>query len=843
MKTSVLRNHKSVAFVGDGFKYSYEDFLLFVRALSGKLPGGFKKAAIFAENSPAWIVSFFSVWAKGACAIPMDAKSSVSELAYMLDDSFPEVIFTDSEHIKTAQEAVKLLKCPAPKIVNMDEACSAEILDVERKNPLGDFEVFMDSDTLSLIVYTSGTTGNPKGVMLSYKNLKSNIESVVEEGYFYEGMSVLMMLPFHHILPLMGTVVAPVFVGGKMVFPKSLSPADISAVMCQNPVDIVISVPRFYELICANIKEKINRSKILKGLFLLSKAVGSIKFSRFIFGAIHKRFGGKVKYWVCGGAALQKEVWSDMKALGFNICVGYGMSECAPIITFPRIGNVKIGSSGQPISCMEVRIIDGEIAVRGDNVTQGYFGKPEETALSIRNGWLYTGDLGYFDDDNFLFITGRRKEIIVLPNGKNLDPFEMECQIADQMPQAVLEVGVTMYEDILQAIICLKPEFVEGKSREDIDAFIRDKIILPYNRSAATYKRIIRFVYSPKELPRTRVGKLKRFHLASYLESVRDDAALESAPLKPEPDTDIYRELKSLISGQVSMPVSPDAHLEMDLGLDSLGKISLQCHIKENYGVEIPESEFAKYATLRDLSEYVVQRRESFEPSGKAITWTEIIGKRAAEKLPKTNFFHFLSIIIFRGFARAWYNIEVAGFENVPKEGAFILAPNHQSYFDGVFCVYPFSKTKLYGTYFFAKIRNIIKSGLLRYYARHSNVVIMDINGNVRESLQTLASIISKGNCVVIFPEGTRTRDGEIGEFKQAFSILSKELSCPVVPVLISGAYEGLKSRASLPARGTKIKVEYFPPMMPNPDEDYDSFSLRVRSLLVSALEKTRKHN
>ncbi|MFR6031691.1 MAG: AMP-binding protein [Bacilli bacterium] len=128
-----------------------------------------------------------------------------------------------------------------------------------------------------------------------------------------------------------------------------------------------------------------------------------------IFSAIHKKFGGEVKFWISGGAALDRKVWRDLSALGFGIREGYGMTECAPIITFPRIGNVKVGSPGEPLPGVEIRIIDGEIAVRGGNVTSGYYNRPQETSESIRNGWLYTGDLGYIDEDGFLFITGRRR--------------------------------------------------------------------------------------------------------------------------------------------------------------------------------------------------------------------------------------------------------------------------------------------------------------------------------------------------------------------------------------------------------------------------------------------------
>ncbi len=828
MKISLLKNHQAPAFLGVNFKYSYSNFLDFVGELSLELPKGFEKAAIFSENSPQWVVAFYSVWNVGSAVVPIDAKSSAAEVSYILADSGVELVFTDAAHLDTLKESMQNFE-KKPQIILMDGFCQKTV-----SGKFVELEVLREAEDLAVIVYTSGTTGNPKGVMLNFANLSANVAGVTEAGYFYESMRVLIMLPFHHVLPLMGTMIAPIYVGGAMIFPESLAVADISAVLKLHPATMVVSVPRFYELIHANIKDKINRSKLIKCLFKISKLVGSQKFSRILFGSIHRRFGGQVRHWITGGAALQKEVWADLSALGFSIFEGYGMTECAPIITFPQPNNVKIGAAGQALRDIEIRIVDGEIVVRGPNVTKGYYGKPEETSASIRNGWLYTGDIGYFDEDGFLFITGRRKEIIVLDNGKNVDPSELEFRIKE-MDSNITEVGVTMYEDVMQAIICLKEPFIASMSDEDLQKYVRDNIILKYNRGAASYKRILRFVTTSKELPRTRVGKLKRFHLPAYFESIKDEIKQE-LPLNPEPDGKIYQELKDLIKSQISVAIMPDAHIEMDLGLDSLGKISLQCHISENYGVQMNEKDFEKLPTLRLIAEHVeAMRHDESAQTSKSVTWKDIMKSHTSVRLPSTNIFHFVSIIFFRTFVKIFYKVEVVGLENVESVQPVIIAPNHQSYLDAIFAAFPFSKTRLYDIYFFAKLRSIIKSGFIRYYARHSNVIIMDINDNVRDALQKLAKVLSKGKSVVIFPEGTRTRDGEIAEFKQSFAILSKELSVPVVPTLISGAYEALKSRSSLPKYGAKIRVEYLKSMLPSEDDTYESFTLKVKEAITQA--------
>ena len=278
--------------------------------------------------------------------------------------------------------------------------------------------------------------------------------------------------------------------------------------------------------------------------------------------------------------------------------------------------------------------------------------------------------------------------------------------------------------------------------------------------------------------------------------------------------------------------------MEMDLGLDSLGKISMQCYVKENYGVDVNERDFEKHPSLREFAQLVDDNRDnSFENQAKNITWSDIIQTQPYPELKKPNFFHFISIDIFRTFAKLFYKVSFDGLENVAGGKPLILAPNHQSYLDGLFLVLPFTKTQIYKTYFFAKLRSIIKSGWLRKYADRSNVIVMDINDNVSEAIRKLAQALREGNNVVIFPEGTRTKDGAVAEFKQSFAILAKEMNAQVVPVAISGAFEAVKSNATLPTFGAKINVRYLPPTTVWENESYADFAARVRNEVELALK------
>ncbi len=829
MKITLLKNNTAPAFLGEDYNISYSQAYSIICDASQKIPANVSRIAIFAENSPQWPCALYAGWMSKCSVVPMDAGLTVAEAAFILSDSEAEFLFTSKSNLEKAKEAIALTgkEISFFLLEDISSPITAQAPD--------DWKIECLRTDLALIVYTSGTTSNPKGVMLTFNNLKANIDGVVDDGYYYTNMRTLAMLPLHHILPLVGTVIGVLYVGGSMVFPKSVAPADIGSVMRKHKVTMVISVPRFYELVHANIMEKVNKSPIIKALFLLAKCVGSLRFSQILFGSVHKKFGGAVKFWVTGGAALDKCAWADLVTMGFNVCEGYGMTEAAPIISFPRQGKVKIGSPGQGLLGNEIRIVDGEITVRGESITSGYYKRETENEETFKNGWLYTGDLGYIDDDGYLFVTGRRKEIIVLPNGKKLNPIEIEAQLKEKSKE-IEEVGVLVYEEVLQAVIRVSEEYLKNVGEENINTVVRENIILPYNRAVVAYKRIMRFTVSTKEFPRTRIGKLKRFQLPSFIESINTDLP-EKSVFKPEPESQIYEDLKNFMAMQLSVPITADAHLEMDLGLDSLGKISFQELIKESYNVQMKEEDFEKYSSLRMITEYIESEtnKPKEETKTKYLSWGEILSSHNGPKpkISKPYFFHLFTLLISRYYLPYRYTLEVSGLENIPAKGPVIIAPNHQSLCDGFFFATKIPIKRIWGIYFFAKIREMMKSNLMKFFVRHSNIVVVDIKSNVRESLMCLAEILKNKKSVTIFPEGTRSRDGEVAEFKQTFAILAKELDVEVVPAVISGAYEGLTTRAALPQKGTKITIKFLPPVKVGKDERYKEFAARVREIVV----------
>lgn len=789
-----------------------------LRASSMHLQPG-DRVLLFAGNSKEWIFTFYAIWLHRAIPVPVDFMSTAEDIAFIIDDCAPAMACCSKDGQEMLTTAMQQTR-HQPKVMFIDD-------DNGTVKDSPEIAYASAPDETAVIIYTSGTTGTPKGVQLSFDNLLANIEAITEDVPIYSDRDrVMILLPLHHIFPLMGSMIIPLYAGGMVAIAPGLNPEDILTTLQDNKITLVIGVPRFYNMIIKGIRAKIKASPVARMLFHTARLLNSKGFSRTVFRSVHAKFGGSVRYLVSGGAALDVDVARDFLTLGFEVLEGYGMTESAPMITFSRPGYYRPGSVGQAIPATEIKIRGGEILARGRNIMQGYYNRPGETADVLRQGWLHTGDLGTIDESGFVTITGRKKEILVTSNGKNINPELLEKKILDTSPY-IQEAGVFLKNDILQALLVADLHKMQYDGIDDYFGYARWQIIDKLNQQLAPYKRILKFYLTTEELPKTRLGKIQRFKL----EEIADGLTGKRDRKVEEPDFPAYIAIRDYLTQETGNPVFPNDHLEMDLALDSLGKITLLVFIENTFGVRIPEEEFLKHHTVSGLSEYVRDKktRSRFE----VVNWKEILQEKVAVHLPKAG----LSMRFFTGLSRLvlnlYFRMKGRGHDIIP-EGPCIIAPNHQSFFDGFFIASLLRQRVMRNTYVYAKEKHWRKRWL-RFLASRNNIILMDINRDLRLSLQKMAEALRRGKNIIIFPEGTRSKDGSLGSYKKTFAILSRELKVPVIPVAISGSFKALPSGAFFPRPFQKISVTFLQPVYPG-NHSYDSLTKMVRDRVAQEL-------
>ena len=430
------------------------------------------RVAIFSPNSPKWQMADMAILSIGAVDVPLYATITAKQAEYILSDSGSKIIFVGTEdHLKRVLE-VKSDLSVLTKIVTMDNTASdnPDVITFDDMVKLGETEGSAEDfnrrlaaakpDDLCSIVYTSGTTGNPKGVMLTHNNFLSNIKTVASLVEVLDTDYVLSFLPLSHVLERMSGYYSSVFKGLTIAHAESIDTllVDIGEIKPH----WMVSVPRLYEKVHAGVlmnveNEKPIKQKIFHWAVGVGRQVSALKAShrsipgglnlkykiadKLVFSKIYELMGGRLRFFVSGGAPLAKEIAQFFHALGILILEGYGLTETSPVITCNTPDNYRFGSVGRVLPDQQVKIAeDGEILVKGPNVMPGYWNKPEETAEALADGWFHTGDIGEFDDDGYLYITDRKKDLIVTAGGKNIAPQNVENAL--KMSRYIEQVAV-----------------------------------------------------------------------------------------------------------------------------------------------------------------------------------------------------------------------------------------------------------------------------------------------------------------------------------------------------------------------------------------------------------------
>jgi long-chain acyl-CoA synthetase len=848
-----IRDYNKVAVITPESEISYHELIQNILSYAEMLTPkeGKFKAVILSENRVEWIYAFFAIWQKGGIAVPVDATSTASDVAYILNDCRPDYIFVSDDKASLAQEAISMAGVEI-KTFPISFSGAKKDMPVE--------ELHFGSDNaastangkdgeIAMIIYTSGTTGSPKGVMLSYENLEANIRGVADEVPIFNGeRRTLILLPLHHVLPLMGTVIAPITRGCGVAICTSLSGPDIMFMLERGKIAIMVGVPRLWQTLYMGIMKKIDASPVTRALFNMCKKAKNRRLSRFIFSAVHKKMGGNLDYCVCGGAALDNEIGEGLKALGLEVLEGYGMTEMAPIIAFTRPGDYIPGCAGLPLPSVECKIVDGELLCKGNNLMMGYYNRPEETAEVIdKDGFLHTGDLAELDEKGRVYITGRSKEIIVLSNGKNVQPSEIEYKL-EKYEDKVKEAAVTQDGDLLRAIIVPHEEWLGNKTDAEAEEALKREVLEPYNLTVANYKKLMSLRVYRGELPRTKLEKLQRYKLKDLLASFGNNSNTESVKAvqqTTEEGTTTFNILKQHIEKEKKLTVNPESHIETDLAFDSLDKVNLQDFIEERFNITINADDMANYKNVGAMADFINGKLEKDSEDAEPQSLKEntegnssLFTSRASITLPKSAFTHPLISKAFTGFCRMHNSLVVKGTENIPQNGPFILAPNHQSFLDGPLAMAGIKWGDIKNYYFYATEEHV-QGSLRRWFAAHHNIILME-RRNLKNSIVKMAEVLRAGKNIVIFPEGRRTNTGELGVFKKTFAILSQELQVPIVPACIRGAYDALPRQRTFPSTA-HIEIEYLPPVTPDAAQTPEELAELVKQRINECGVKVQK--
>ena len=792
-----------IAIIAGEHNVTYSELLQRVAQFARKTPKGKQtKTVVFSENREGWAYAFFSVWLNDGVAVPVDASSTAGDVAYILNDCKPDAVWVSKERKAVLEEALKLANVET-KVFLIDDNESLSLRDEPTTSilPWAALAEPDNSDT-AVIIYTSGTTGSPKGVMLSFSALMANVHSVSYDVPIYtDKRRALILLPLHHVLPLMGSLIAPLYMGGGVAICPSLSGPDIMDTLCRGKVGIMIGVPRLWQTLYVGIKKKIDQSPVARALFALCRACKSRALSRLIFASVRKKMGGHIDYLVSGGAALDKEIGEGLRTLGLDVLEGYGMTETAPIIAFTRPGDIIPGCSGLPLPGVDCKLVDGELCVKGPNLMKGYYNRPEETAQVIdSDGYLHTGD--------------------------KLEKYD----------KLVKEAAVVQDGDKLSAIIVPQPSWASTMTDSEVAALLKREVLEPYNMTVSAYKKLMSVLVYRGELPRTRLDKLQRYKLGAILKEGQG-ARTKERESTPEPDSEEYRLIKGFIEQEKGIRVHASDHVETDLALDSLDKISLQTFIENTFGTSVGVDEMPGFANIEALARHVAAQKTRMEAED--VDWHQLLtGPVDNLPLPTSGFaYRFVSRLLMCLF-RLYNRLKIKGQGNIPQQGACILAPNHQSFADAplVLAGLPWSQLSEY--YFYATEEHV-QSAYRKRMAAQSNVIVME-RANLKNSILKLAKVLRQGHRVIIFPEGARTHDGGTVPFKKTFAILAKELNVPIVPVCIRGAFEALPRGSSF-MRPKPIEVKFLEPLTPFKGNDkepltYEELTRRTQDAIEKCL-------
>ena len=846
--------------------FSYEQLALEVR----RLAHGLTKVGVshgdhvmlFAASQPEWMVACLAIVGAGAVATPVDVQLGEEMLSGIVDHSGAEFVFTTSEQLGRLGRLDVMVK-PKPILLDVGEEdprswryllASAD-RDAELARP--------EPEDVAALFYTSGTTGAPKGVPLSHANLAFQIEAILGADVVSEEDHMLVPLPLHHVYPFVMGILAPLTLGLTIVLPHSLTGPQLVRALREGQVTVIVGVPRLYGALYSGIEQRARSGgEVAWGLFWISAALSTwvrrksgLDFGKLLMRPLRERLGGGLRVLASGGAPLDEGLANKLEGMGWRVVIGYGLTETSPLLALKGADGKKLGSVGLPMPGIDVRLDpsampgeetawpserpltsepyqEGEILARGAGVFSGYLNLPQETEeVFTKDGWFRTRDLGHFDDEGYLYVTGRASTLIVTEGGKNIQPEEVEeAYLKDPL---IRQIGVLQREGRLVAVIMPDLEEIRRRAAE-IDRSIRQAVEGVSDR-LPSYQRISEYAITHLPLERTQLGKIRRHLLEERFDVAKSGAegvseALGPISIEEMPEADgkllenpAAREVWDLLAKRYSdRHLTLDTSPQLDLGIDSLGWMDLTLEIDQSAGVELSEEAIGRIYTVRDLLSEVCQQANA--PAG-AISQAlllehpeQILSHEQKRRLgplgPIESALARAMYALNRTVAQKAFHLRVEGMEHLPEEDPFVLASNHTSSLDPCAIAAALDYHQLRRIYWGSRADTAFRNPLRRLISRLAHAVPIDAHGAIFSSLAFGAIVLKHQRSLVWFPEGRRSHTGELLTLRPGIGKLLNRYRVPVVPVSISGTKEAMPPGKAWP-RFKKITVVFSKPLDP----------------------------
>ena len=758
----------------------------FARELEARGIGPGERVLFWGENRAEWIACFYGCLLRGVVVVPLDLKSAPDFVARVQQQVSAKLLLSDEP-----QPQLAVPRLPLGSLVDAIAKHSSA-----RHSPHA-----IKPDDLVEIVFTSGTTAEPKGVCLTHRNLLTNLAPIEKEFVKYARWERLVhpirffcLLPLSHVFGQLMGIFVPQITGGEVYFRDSYKPSQIISEIKKQRINVVVTVPRILETLREKMSAEISPAQLARA--------EDRHFLRnwWTFRRVHRQFGWRFWAFITGGATLEADTESFWRRLGYAVIQGYGMTETASLASLSHPFRTRHGSIGKPVAGQELKLSDsGEILVRGDNVSPGYWSGGIQP-IADEHGWIHTGDIGELGPQGNIYFRGRSKDTIVTAAGLKIYPADLEAAL-DHQPEIKASTVIPLAgSNGTEAMAVLIPH----DERSDLKSAVQRA-----NDSLAEFQRIRHWTVWPRQdFPRT-TGTRKVIK-PQVAEAVRNSVPAKSLALP------VINRITA--AGATQLDVS--AKLADDLKLDSLGRVELLSALEDQYQIELDEAAMTEATTVGDV-ERIVSQATSETVAYPYPRWTLRFPMTWIRPVVYHLFLLPLSMIMCRP--------RVIGIERLARvNGPALLISNHVTHVDAplILSVLPLRwrlrlAIAMSGEYlrdwryppaalgWFDRLRGkaayVLGAGLF-------NVFSLPRQSGFRQSFAYAGEAMDRGYSVLIFPEGTETKDGEIQPFRAGIGLLASELNVPIVPIMLRGMFE-LKKKRQFFVRPGVVSVTFGEPV------------------------------